>query len=94
MYATFNRFELQMTLDQARSASHVGRCDDDVAELVKTPAIARQLRKINPDSIRAELAEYGAWDAAELSNDADNLQRIVWCAACNISEEYAQRKRA
>ena len=38
------------------------------------------------DHIRAELAEYGAWDSAELADDAQNRQRIVWIAAANITE--------
>ena len=56
------RIELQMTLEQARSASHQGQCDEDVRELSKVPAIARQLAKIDADTLRAELREYGAWD--------------------------------
>jgi hypothetical protein len=30
MHAYFNRFTLQLTCDQARSASHPGPCDSDV----------------------------------------------------------------
>lgn len=89
MIAMFNRFDIEMTLAQAKSASHQGQCDSDVAALVAHPKIARQLRKIPADDIRAELKEYGAWDSAELSNDAQNWQRIIWCAAGNIAEENA-----
>ena len=87
MFASFNRFELQMTRAQAESASHPGPCDSDVEDLVRHPAIARQLRKIAPDAIAAELKEYGAWDAAELADHAANQRRIVWIAAGNISEK-------
>jgi len=86
MYATFNRFELKMTKAQAASAAHSGRCDDDVEALAKVPAIRRQLAKIEPEALRAELKEYGAWDAAELADHSANLLRIVWIAAGDISE--------
>lgn len=86
MFASFDRFDIQMTKDQARSASHQGRCDDDVTALLSVASIRRQLDKIPSDFIRAELSEYGAWDDAELSDDAANRARIVWIAAGNIVE--------
>lgn len=90
MYALFDRFELEMTLDQARGASHQGRCDDDVAELVKNPKIRRQLDKIGPAKIRDELRQYGAWDEQELADDDANRLRVVWCAAGNIVDEHGR----
>ena len=92
MYASFNRFEIQMTKAQADSASHAGQCDSDVAYLVADRRIQRQLAKIGTDAIREELKEYGAWDADELADDTQNQHRIVWCAACNIHEEAAQKR--
>lgn len=87
MFAMFERFELQMTRNQAASASHQGQCDDDVAMLLTNRKITRQLDKIGPDAIRDELREYGAWDTIELSDNEQNRARIVWIAACNINEE-------
>ena len=87
MYATFERFEIKMTKDQAASASHSGRCDDDVAALLELPSIKRQLKKINDEDLAAELSEYGAWDDEEIQNRADNEARIVWLAAGNITED-------
>jgi len=92
MFATFNRFELQMTMAQAESASHQGRCDDDVAALVRVPAIRRQLDNIGPEKIAAELKEYGAWDSDELADDAANRERIVWIAAGDIAENSRAAK--
>lgn len=86
MYSTGNRVRLKITLAQARSASHPGQCDDDVLALSRVPAIARQLRKLSPDSVRRELSEYGAWSDDELSDHDENLQRILWIAACDINE--------
>lgn len=92
MFAHFNRFELQMTMAQAESASHPGQCDDDVSRLLAVPKIRRQLDKIGPDKIRDELREYGAWDDAELADDDANRERIVWIAAGDIVEESRAAK--
>ena len=87
------RIELQLTLDQAESASHQGQCDLDVWELSHVPKIARQLAKIEPGTLRDELRESGAWDSEELSDHEQNLQRILWLAAGDIVDESAQRNR-
>lgn len=92
MYATFNRFEIQMTRTQAESASHQGRCDEDVKILLEDPKIRRRLDKIDPSLIAAELREYGAWDDTELQDRQANRERITWIAACNITEELAAKK--
>ena len=87
MIAQFERFNLRLTKAQAASASHQGKCDEDVRALAEVPAIRAQLRSLDPAMLRAELAEYGTWDAEELANHEQNLQRILWLAAGNILEE-------
>jgi len=87
MEAYFNRFSISMTKDMALSCSHQGACDEDVAYAVRVPRIRRQLDRIDPEDIRAELKETGAWDAEELSDDENNRERIVWIAAGNIKDE-------
>lgn len=94
MFASFNSFELQMTYAEAESCSHVGSCDVDVMILLDTPKMKRQLKKIAPEKIAKELREYGAWDDEELKSEADNHMRIVWIAACNITEEYYPNGRS
>ena len=81
------RIELQMTMEQAESASHSGDCDEDTRGLSKVPAIAEQLAKIDSSILSAELKEYGAWDTEELADHDQNLQRILWLAACDITEQ-------
>jgi hypothetical protein len=93
MFALFNRFELSMTLAQARQGSHQGRCDEDVAELLKLPHIRRQLKKLDDATLAAELGEYGAWEEDELKDRAANEARVVWLAAGNIVEDYYERRR-
>ncbi len=93
MNAHFERFTLSMTLTEAKSASHPGPCDADVEYLLTLPKIRRQLQKIPPNLIRAELREYGAWAPEELDDHEENLARTVWIAAGNITEDHRQRTR-
>lgn len=82
------RIELKLTLAQARTVSHPGECSSDVAALRTIPAIRRQLEKLDPDLLRIELAEYGAWEDHELQDHEVNLNRILWLAGCDIAEEH------
>jgi len=84
------KIELKLTLAQAEAMSHQGQCDRDVAEGRKIPSIRRQLAKIDPALLRAELKEYGAWDETELADHDANLDRLLWLAAGDIVEESRQ----
>jgi hypothetical protein len=79
--------EIELTWDQACQGSHQGQCDVDIAELRKVPEIAVQLGKIDRDTLRKELDEYGAWDEDELKDHDQNLNRILWLACGDIVEE-------
>ena len=92
MFAYFNRFSIQMTMRQAMFASHAGSCDKEVATLASFAEIRRQLDKIGPDKLAAELKEYGAWDSDELADDDANRERIVWIAAGDIVENSRAAK--
>ena len=85
--AIFEGFEIQMTLEQARSASHPGDCLADVEKLLADPAIAKQVEEIGVTKIRRELRQCGAWSDWELRNVPMLRRRIVWLAACDINEE-------
>ena len=87
MFAIFNRFQIQMTMRQAKQAYHQGQCEPDVEYLANVPRIANQLDKLDPNHIAAELREYGAWDEGELRDLHHNRLRLVWIAAGNIVEE-------
>ena len=87
MWTSFNRFELNITKAQVLATWHPGAMDDDIAALAKVPRIARQLKKLDPEQVRAELAEYGAWNEEELQDHAQNLQRVLWIGVCDIWEE-------
>lgn len=82
-FATLNNFEIAMPLEAARDCSESGSVDESVAhwagKIVRPDACT-------PKALAAELKEYGAWEAEELADDAANWNRIVWIAACDISE--------
>lgn len=80
------KIELNITKRQAAGATHQGQCDTDVMELSQVPTIRRQLNRVDPGALRQELSEYGAWDEVELANHADNIQRLLWLAAGDITE--------
>lgn len=80
------KIELKITKAQARAGSHQGRCDDDIAWLLKDKTIAQQMRKLDPETVKAELREYGAWDDDELGDHDQNLARLLWIACGDIAE--------
>jgi hypothetical protein len=82
------RIELYLTEEQARSASHPGQCDVDVRALSEHPNIKAQLDALNPEVLRKELKEYGAWDAADLADHEHNKERILWLAAGDICDGF------
>jgi hypothetical protein len=88
-YATYFNYigSIELPYDVARNCSHSGPCDEDVKRAMKLPEIQAELQEINPDDLRKELKEYGAWDENELQSHTDNLERILWIAAGNIMEE-------
>ena len=77
------------TLEDAQYCAHQGDCLPLVRETVGLDWMASQLAKIDPDVLRSELSEYGAWDSDELSDHDDNLERLVWLAAGDVAEEPA-----
>ncbi len=87
MWTSFNRFELNITKAQVLATWHPGAMDDDIAALAKVPRIARQLKKLDPEQVRLELAGCGAWNDDDLQDHAQNLQRVLWLGVCDIWEE-------
>ena len=75
------------TLEDAQYCAHQGDCLPEVQETVGLDWMAAQLARIDPDVLRSELGEYGAWGSDELVNHADNLERIVWLAANDVADD-------
>ena len=87
MWAPFNRFELNITKRDAAIGSHPGPCDADISALRTVPYIRRQLATLDPEALRTELKDYGAWDDTELADHDANLDRILWIACGNITDD-------
>jgi hypothetical protein len=86
-YSECGRLALSMTREQAEGAHHQGQCDEDVASLADEPNIASQLAKFDPAVLRSELRGCGGWNAEELADHEQNLQRVLWLAAGSICDE-------
>ena len=81
--AYFDRFTVEMPFEAVGDCSHQGDCQPEVRDWL--PRL--DLSNVKPDDLRAELAEYGAWEEDELQEHQTNLERIIWIAAGNIREE-------
>lgn len=82
--AIFNRFTLDLPNRCVEECSAQGACDDAVSYWNRLDPVTKGLDGIDPEAIRAELKEYGAWNTEELANDDDNRLRIIWIAACTL----------
>lgn len=81
--AQFDRFEVELPDEAVEACSHSGDCYHDC--VAWEPQVV--FHRATPEAMRAELKEYGAWDAGELADDYMNRIRLVWLAAGNISDE-------
>lgn len=85
--AYFDRFTLELPAEAVADMSGQGRADEAVehwAGRIQRPS------EVTPAKLKAELKEFGAWDAAELADDSENWRRILWIAAGNIRDEASQ----
>lgn len=93
MWASFNYIhELQITKHQAHLGCHSGDCEEDLIRLRQLPEIRRQLNKIDPESLRKELYEYGTWSDEELSDHDQNLTRILWIVCGDIVDNLNEKQ--
>ena len=77
------KIKITLTLSDALSVSHPGRCDEDIITLKNIPYVRKQLDALAPNDIWNALREYGPWD----KNDPQgNLEGILWIAAGDIAE--------
>jgi len=81
--------DLRLTRADAAMCSHSGACDDDVAFLITKPYVKKQIACIDPEQLKKELKEYGAWDDEELSVHEDNIRRWVWISAGTIADKQS-----
>ena len=77
----YNNFQLTLPVEAVYEMSAAGDQTETVEFWSK-----RIPNNINPELIRKELKEYGAWNESELQDDERNWERILWITACNIKE--------
>lgn len=87
------RIELYMSLQQAESVSGQGQQIENIRVLMKQQSIIDQTKNIDNNILVSELDEYGAWDVEQLSDHEDNLERLLWLAGCDISENTRTLKQ-
>ena len=80
------RLNLTLRKSDVESASHPGPCDGDVEYLADLPRIAKQTTCFDPRTLADELREYGAWDAGELADHAQNIHRVLWIACGDCAD--------
>jgi hypothetical protein len=81
------RIELRVRRADALDCSVPGMdADDAVTALLKRAYIRAQMSALDPEIVRAELREYGAWDEAELRDVDANQKRLLWLACGDIRE--------
>lgn len=78
---------LEIGVKDAKACAHSGDCSLDVEALSKEPYIARQLAELRFHEVRDTLRDTGGWALDELDDHAQNLQRLLWIACCDISED-------
>lgn len=84
--------KIKMTRDQAVEIFSPGGYDMDYALAI--PEIKDQVKKLNAFAVRAELEESGFWNADELRKNEENLKKILWVAACDITSLPASQPAA
>ena len=87
LWAGGNYVELGFSAEDADSILQPGPADETVAYIAGLPYMKAQLDALDPEKIRKELREYGAWDDEELKDDIENRLRLVWTLGCNAAEE-------
>lgn len=63
-----------------------GAADNAIAEMRALPEVIAELSQIDPEKLKLELKEYGAWEPEQLAIHTDNLDRILWVACIDIQE--------
>lgn len=86
-YFTRVGLEIDLKRSDALYGSQQGKCDSYIEDLRTVPYIYKQLDKLDPDLLREELKEYGAWDNEELSDHETNLRRYLFLSCCQIRDD-------
>jgi len=80
--------DLNITTQQACIAAGWGAgFERQLMDLRSAPTVRRQLAKLEPENLKLELTEYGAWDEQELADHEANLLRWLWISCGDIIDQ-------
>ena len=78
--------DLALMDQDVENCSASGDVSAAVREVSQMDYVKEQTAKFDPDQLRKELSDYGAWDYEQLQDHEENIQRWIWISACDISE--------
>ena len=81
--------DLKITKQDCEFAVHRGDCTNEIEILMQKKYIKKQLEKINPEQLKKELEEYGAWE--EFDDHNENLKRWLWISTGDIIERINEK---
>ena len=64
----------------------MGSNDAAVESVFNKPCLRYWMTRYSKELIREEIRDYSDWTEEELSSDEENLQRLVWLLAWDVSE--------
>ena len=80
------RIEIPLTGEEINSICTMGSNDAAVESVCNKPRLRCWMMRYSKELIREEIRSYSDWTEEELSSDEDNLQRLVWLLAWNVSD--------
>lgn len=78
--------DLHITIHDAQKCSQSGDMEQNILDLMQKRYIKRQISTLNPECLKRELKECGAWGDDELNDQQQNIVRFLWLSCCDISE--------
>lgn len=85
--------ELQLNTIDCAKINTSGPSDREVKELSNRPEIVEQLDKINNNIMAKVLDECGCWTDQQLTIREDNIQRLLWLAACDTDDDEQEDQK-
>jgi hypothetical protein len=75
--------DLPLAVGVALTGCYTPGCDalEDVQAFLSTVTVT-----CDPDTAKAMLRPYGAWDEEELEDHTTNLEKLVWLIGCDLAE--------
>ena len=80
------RIVIPLTGEEINSICTMGSNDAAVESVCNKPCLRCWMTRYSKELIREEIRDYSDWTEEELSSDEENLQRLVWLLAWDVSE--------